>query len=171
VDRAPLIRLDAFDKVVFANEAWLELAREMWRSSLSEAGVLGRSFSDLAPDPELGPAYRLVFRKTRETGRPARIPLRFEASTRCWHVDVHVQLLANGELECRYYSLLVEVPGTDLVTQCTWCRRRRLPEGRWVSASDMLERIDLFLGNAPRVTHGICPSCSASWAPALESSE
>lgn len=166
MDRAPFIRLDTSDMVVFANESWLELAREMGRSSLTEAGVLGRSFADFAPDPDLGPVYRLVFRKARETGQPARIPLRFEASARRWHVDVHVRLLESGELECRYYPLLVEVPGTDLVTQCAWCRKVRLPEGRWVATGGLLERIDLFLGDAPRVTHGICPACSAAWAQA-----
>jgi len=162
-----VIRLDASDSIVFASGPWLQLARETGHPHVTDAVAKGRPFSDFAPDPELGPVYRLIFRRVRDTGEPASVPLRFETSARTWHVDVHVLRLPTGELECHFYSLLIEMPRPELLTQCAWCKRVRLPEARWAPTRELSERMEFFLGDAPRVTHGICPSCAEAWVPVL----
>ena len=167
MDSVPVIRLDTSDSIVFASEPWLELAHETGHPHVTEGGAVGRPFSAFAPDPELGPVYRLIFRRVRDTGEPASVPLKFEASGRTWHMDVHILRLPTGELECHYYSLLIEMPGTEILKQCAWCKRVLLPQGRWAPTRELSEQIEFFLGDGPRVTHGICPSCAETWAPAM----
>jgi hypothetical protein len=167
-DTVPVLRLDGNDTITFASAEWLDFVRETGGPALTVAGVLGRAFSDFAPDPYLAPLYRLVFRRVRETRQTMRVPFRLEASGRRWHLELHVVPLADGKVECRYDTLLVEGPGRELVTQCAWCRRVHLPEGQWAAREIVAERLDLFLGDPPRVTHGICPSCAVGFSASVK---
>jgi hypothetical protein len=159
----PVIRLDECDAIAFASERWVDFIRETGGSALSTTGVLGRPFSDFAPDAQLAPLYRLVFRRVRELQQEMRVPFRIAALDRRWHVSMHVSPLASGEIECRYHVLHLEVPGGELLTQCAWCLKVHFPEGVWAEVADLSGRLDLFLSDAPRVTHGICPSCAVAF--------
>jgi hypothetical protein len=164
----PVLRLDDNDAITFASAEWLGFLRETGGPELTAAGVVGRPFSDFAPDPHLGPLYRLVFRRVRQTQQPLRVPFRLEAGGRRWHMDLSMLPLPSGEVECRYETVLVETPGAELLTQCAWCRRVHLPEGLWAPREVLSDRLDLFLGDPPRVTHGICPSCSVAFSAAVK---
>jgi hypothetical protein len=75
--------------------------------------------------------------------------------------------LEEGGLECRYRTLLVESLGSEaanlraqeLLTLCSWCKKVRLPEGNWVEVETAALRLEFFLGDAPQLSHGICPPC------------
>jgi hypothetical protein len=162
MDALPLLRLDAKDAIRFANARWLELLRETGGPVLTEADVQGRAFAEFAPDVRLAPVFAFAFRRVRETGEAMRVPFRIEGATQRHHMDLHVLPLGDGAVECRYATLLVEVPGPDLLTLCAWCQRVRLPEGVWARRRVLSESLDYFLGDAPRVTHGICPSCTSA---------
>ena len=140
------------------------------RPTLTATTVLGRSFSDFAPDSQLVPLYGLVFRRVRATGEPMRVPFRCEVSAERWHMDMEVLLAPDGQIECRYHTVLVETVGGPatggmrperLLTRCAWCQRVKLPEGEWAGVEALADRLDFFIGEATRVTHGICPSCTA----------
>jgi hypothetical protein len=159
----PVIRVNRRDEIVFVNDEWLDLLRETTGATdVAAAGVRGRPFADFAPDPGAAVIFRFVLRRVRKTQQPMQVPFRIEASAHRWHLDMQVLPLAEGEVECRYRTLLVEVPGPDLLTMCAWCQRVQFPEGRWARRQTLAENLDFFLGDAPRVTHGICPSCAAA---------
>jgi hypothetical protein len=168
---AGVVRLDSQDALAYVDEGWLDFVRRSLKADLTEATALGRSFSDFAPDAQLGPLYRLVFRRVRTTGQPMRVPFRCDLSGERWHMDMEVVLSAGGQVECRYHTVLVEGIAAlaaggkrpeRLLTRCAWCPMVKLPEGNWAGAEALADRLDFFIGVATRVTHGICPSCTAS---------
>ena len=159
---APVVRLDTDDSILFVNAPWLDLQRETGGRDLSEDDVRGRPFAEFTPDVRLTPVFQFVFRRVREMREPMQVPFRIDAREHRWHMDMHVAALDTGVVECRYATLLVEVPGPDLLTVCAWCQRVRLPAGLWDHRQALFERLDFYLGDAPRVTHGICPSCTAA---------
>jgi hypothetical protein len=158
----PVIRVDRRDEVVFVNEEWLDLLRETTGAHNVAEGVRGRRFLDFAPDSGTAAIFRFVLRRVRKTQEAMHVPFRVESSAHRWHLDMEVRPLAEGEVECRYRTLLVEVPGPDLLTVCAWCQKVRFPQGRWARRQALAEQLDFFLGEAPKVTHGICPACAAA---------
>src|SRR6185295_2020734 len=123
-----------------------------------------------APDRELGVLYGLVFRRVRATAEPMRIPYRSEIAGERWHMDIEVLPLAGGPVDCRYSCLLVEALGPAsasaarperILTRCAWCRQVKLPEGEWAGIDALADRLDLFIGEATRISHGMCPACAA----------
>src|SRR5260370_24213913 len=165
-----VVRLDASDAIAFVSEGWLESARATGSPDLTETAVLGRPFSDFVADPVSVQLYQLVFRRVRRTGHPIRVPFRCETPNERWHMEMEVRAVGDGTLECRNQTVLVErrapasAPETDdrsqsFLTLCSWCKKAKLPEGAWVDVEAAAQRMELFLGVAPQLTHGVCPSC------------
>jgi hypothetical protein len=175
------VRLDVGDKVVFASEDWLPFAGGDNRP-LTEGQVLGRPFSEFAPDRAFVPLYELVFRRVRRTRQAIRVPFTYDSNDERRHMEMEVLPLEGGGLECRYHTLLVQrqgseanskrAQGQELLTLCSWCKKVRLPEGHWVEVDTAAQRLEFFLGEAPQLTHGICPPCRlallGSFAPARQ---
>jgi hypothetical protein len=176
------VRLDVTDKVVFATESWFPFVGGGDDSQLTEAEVLGRPFSEFAPDRAFVPLYELVFRRVRRTRQPIRVPFTCDSGDERRHMEMEVLPLESGGLECRYHTVLVErhgsaaaskrSPAQELLTLCSWCKKVRLPEGNWVEVETAAQRLEFFLGEAPQLTHGICPPCRrallGSFAPARQ---
>ena len=171
-----VIRLDSEDRLAFVDEGWLEFVRSSLQVELSETAALGRAFTDFAPDAQLVPLYGLVFRRVRTTGQPMRVPFRCDVAGERWHVDIDVRLCSDRQIECRYHTVLVERVGPPargevlperLLTRCAWCQMVKLPEGDWAGVEALADRLDFFIGEATRVTHGICPSCIAGMRAGL----
>ena len=178
-DSLSLVRLDASDAITFVTEGWIDWARASDSAELNEAAVLGRPFSDFVADPVSVQLYRLVFRRVRRTGQAIRVPFRCEAPNERWHMEMEVRPLENGGLECRNQTVLVEKRGPahpreadarsrDFLTLCSWCKKVKLPEGVWVDVEAAAQRLELFLGVAPQLTHGVCPSCKTALRGSLE---
>jgi len=172
-DSLSVVRLDPNDAIVFVSEGWMESARASGSSELTESAVLGRPFSEFVADPVSVQLYQLVFRRVRKTGLAIRVPFRCEAPNERWHMEMEVRPLENGGLECRNQTVLVENRGranlpeakarsNDFLTLCSWCKKVKLPEGAWVDVEAAAQRLELFLGVAPQLTHGVCPSCKAA---------
>jgi len=159
----PVIRIDRDDTIVFVNDEWLDFHRDTSGAAdvLAEA-VRGRPFVDFAPDAGTAAIFGFALRRVRKTQQPMQVPYRIESRTQRWHLDMEALPLPEGEIECRFRTLLIEVPGPDLLTVCAWCNKIRFPEGRWSRRQALAENLDFFLGDAPRVTHGVCPSCTTA---------
>ena len=164
-----MLRLDGSDSIVDASPGWLESARLDGGPALAASAVIGRPFSDFSPDPDMAPVYQLVFKRVRNTGQPMRVPYRTDSQTERRYMEMEVAPLAEGFVECRFRTILVharpaEVPNSRaaLLPVCAWCRRMRLADGSWAEVEEAAERLALFLGPAPRLTHGICPTCDAA---------
>jgi len=178
-DLLSLVRLDASDAIAFVSEGWLDSARQSGSPDLTEASVLGRPFSDFVADQVSIQLYQLVFRRVRRTGQTIRVPFRCETHNERWHMEMEVRSLGNGTLECRNQTVLVENRGPahsaeadarskSFLTLCSWCKKVKLPEGAWVDVEAAAQRIELFLGVAPQLTHGVCPSCRTALRGSLE---
>jgi hypothetical protein len=167
-----VVRLDAHDRITSASEDWLQYAPASGREP--QAPLVGRTFFDFSPEPDFVALYELVFRRVRRTGQPIRVPFTWESSSERRHLELEVLALEGGGLECRYHTTLVESrePSVShhprrvrqLLTLCGWCKKVRLPEGTWVEVEAAAQRLEFFLGDAPRLTHGICQPCrTALW--------
>jgi hypothetical protein len=178
-DSLSLVRLDAKDAIAFVSEGWLDSARQSGSPDLTEAAVIGRPFSDFVADPVSIQLYQLVFRRVRRTGQTIRVPFRCETHNERWHMEMEVRALGDGTLECRNQTVLVENraagPSAEadgraksFLTLCSWCKKVKLPEGAWVDVEAAAQRIELFLGVAPQLTHGVCPSCRTVLRGSLE---
>lgn len=167
-----VVRLSAVDALLFASDEWRECARA--HAGVEE--VVGRPFSEFVADPDTVPLYDLVFRRVRASGQPMNVPFRCETPEERRHMEMEVRSLGDGVLECHTRTVLVErpaasassrAPAAHFLTLCGWCRRVRLPEGTWADLETAAQRLSLFLGEVPKVTHGICPHCRESRFPAL----
>ncbi|HSB60642.1 MAG TPA: hypothetical protein VLI67_02910 [Vicinamibacteria bacterium] len=159
--------------MVFVSPGWLELAREAGAPGLTEGAVLGRPFSDFVGDQEAIPLFQLVFRRVRKSGQTIRVPFRRDSGDRRHHMEMEVLALEGGSLECRTRTLLVEERraaearsegSRKFLTCCAWCKKVQVPEGTWVEVEAAAHQLELLLGEALQVTHGICPACrTAFW--------
>lgn len=171
--RTFIYRIDADDRLVRVNPDWLDFAVENAAPYLTEDGVLGRPLWDFISDPETAHLYTLMVNRVRETGRPLTVPFRCDSPTMRRQGEMIIAPLPEGEVEfsCRWdwleerdaISLLdATQPRSDrLLTLCSWCKHAEPEKGEWCEVEEAVRRLDLFAdARLPRLTHGICPTCS-----------
>jgi len=170
--RRYIYRLDATDRIVWVNDAWLAFARENDAAALAAETVLYRPLWDFITNTEVQHLYGLIFDKVRSTGSVVTLPFRCDSPTRRRFMELVVGPepqqtlnLASRLLweEPREPVALLEAarPHSErFLTICSWCKRVLLAHGQWAEVEVAMRSLDTFQEPVlPRLTHGICPSC------------
>jgi hypothetical protein len=167
-------RLDAQDRIVHVNRAWLSFAAENESDALTPEAVLDRPLWDFIADKETRQVYRMILTRVRSSGKEVYIPFRCDSPGIRRFMEMEIARLPEGAVEfrCRLIRAEKRLPialldpaadrSDELLQICGWCKRINL-DGGWVEAEEAVKRLDLFgAERLPGLTHGICPDCHAT---------
>lgn len=169
-------RIDANNRIVYANAAWWQFAKENGAGDLTPEKILGRSLYDFIDGGSTKDVLRLIIERTRAGRTPHPIPYRCDAPTVRRYMEMRVQQVENGEIEfinrfVRFQidpfltpsALFSESP--DFLRVCSWCKKVRLPDGKWEDFRSSSTALEMFASTHGRpLTHGICDDCSELFA-------
>ena len=170
--------VDATDRIVFANNHWYDFARENGAGHLNEKTVAGRALWDFIMGRETRELYRVLIKNVRERGGTKTIPFRCDAPDRRRYMEMAISHTVDGRLAFSTRIIRQEqrdpvpplfgpAPGSGaLIVMCSWCKRVRMGAIEWVEVEEAINQLKLFEEAAlPRISHGICNTCSSSFAP------
>jgi hypothetical protein len=167
-----LYRIDIEDRLAEFNDGWLAFAQANGGHALHPSNILGRSLWDFIADAETSHLYQVMVQRLRQGGPPTRFRFRCDAPDRRRLLAMEITGDQTGGIQFSVTSVLedsrvplsllepVRARGERLLTMCGWCKRTKLPTGRWVETEEAVEELSLFEDSPlPGVTHGICPPC------------
>lgn len=170
-----IYRIDATDRIIFANEAFLRFARENLRADATEAHFVGHPLWHFIQDKSTRAVMHSLIDKVRKTGQPIEVPFRCDSATRRRFCGFRMTPLPEGGLKFTSWIAREEErervalfdPGIERVGSahlpvCSWCKR--IPVGsHWLEVEDAVRELNLFHETMlPELTHGICPTCAQS---------
>ena len=160
--------LDADDRIRRVNEAWREFARENDASFLADE-ALGAPIWSWIAGQEVRHLFRAVFKRVRTEGGSVAFPFRCDSPARRRFMEFHISALEEGAVLCRARLLKVEdrEPMTlqiaqgvgPLLAMCSWCKKVRTPDARWLELEEGVLHLRLFESPPSGITHTICDAC------------
>lgn len=157
---------------MFTDADWEQFAAENGTPELTAATVLGRELWSFVSEPTSREFYRILARKTRESGKLVSVPFRCDGPDCRRYMRMFIQPVAGNGLEFR--SVLEreekrerlalfdpQAPRSNQVLHiCAWCKRVKLTD--WTEAEYAVEQLRLFDEvHLPTLSHSICPNCEA----------
>lgn len=168
--------LDAADRIVTVNDAWLEFAGENDAPHLTRAAVLRRPVWDFVTGADTQVVYALILQRVRAAQATVRIDFRCDSPTLRRFMNMEVSPLAGNHLRlsCRMSRLESRpavtwpAPGgrapRRMVVMCSWCKRVEQRPGEWGEVEEAVALLEMGAEEAaPAITHGICPECAETW--------
>lgn len=168
--------------VVEIRGAWDDFARENDGWGLAVGDVVGRDLWDFISGPETRLLYDSLVARVGRTRKPIRFNFRCDAPTLRRHM--RMDLVREGSENVRFISrvlreeprpaqplLSAEIPRADeTLVMCSWCKRVRLDDDRWVEVEEYVEDSGLMeRARLPRLSHGLCPRCGAEMDALIDS--
>jgi hypothetical protein len=166
-------RVDPDGRICYVNDNWLAFAAENeWPVAASD--VVGTRLVDAISDPETQHLYQLLQQRVRAGGGPVQFQYRCDAPDCRRLLRMEMRYEKDwGALEFRSRVLLIErrepvrllradraTRGSSPLPICGWCKAVWVGSG-WLEVEQAVLRLRLFADDAlPRLSHGICPTCS-----------
>jgi hypothetical protein len=170
--RVFIYRVDAQDRIVFANAAWYDFARENGGETLHPKAVVGAPLWGFLCNAETQHLFQSLLRQVRDAGRPVTVPFRCDSPDCRRFMELELARLPDQVVEFRSRILRQErragVPLLDetvarsesMLTMCAWCKKVKLPDERWAEVEEAVNALQLFaVPHLPRISHGVCDEC------------
>jgi len=163
-------KVDASDRIVYVNRAWLAFASENGLE-LSPDNVLGKPLGDFVSNAELQLLFGEIHRAVRRTRRSLRFNFRCDSPDRRRFMEMRLVPLPGAGIayhtrilqsERRKPIRFEETPerSREIISVCSWCKKVHDPSDNWIEFEDAVQVYQwLERENSPMITHGICPSC------------
>jgi hypothetical protein len=173
-DVRPIYTIDASDRVVFVNAAWLVFRRAEGDAAV-RSDVIGRPIWDLLGEGHIRLLWELLYRRVRAMGAPVFVPMRIDTAGERRLIDIELRPLADRSIQhiCeRVWSearaavaLLDPAWPRDQRTLrcCQWCRRIQVSIGVWQEVEDALFALGIEAADTlPTLTPDACVTCKQS---------
>lgn len=167
--------IDGEDRIVFANAAWYEFARENGADSLAKESVEGRWLWSYISNRETRQLLQLLVNRVRCGCGKVTIPYRCDSPVRRRFMELQLSLLPMRGVEFRSRMLRVEARdyvalldcgvtrSGESLRVCSWCKRVWVTGRGWLEVEEAVQVLNLFgAGPIPGIAHGICEKCSRS---------
>ena len=173
-ERVFIYRVDAQNRIMFVNHAWLDFAQENKAPELIAERVLGRELDAFIADWETRHLYEIIYERVRQAGRTFYLPLRCDSPTRRRYLRMEISPLplAGMEFSVRVERMEERSPilllddsvehSKEFVVICSWCKKIEVGAGRWAEIEDATEKAEIFGAAPPSLTHTACPDCLAT---------
>lgn len=168
--------LDAEDRLDGFDAGWTAFAHANDGEALLPSKVLGQPLWTFISDSTTILIYRKILQRLRAGGPPVAFRFRCDSPDRRRLLGMRITSDRSGGIqfdvtpiseEWRAPVLLLAANAprdAGLVLMCAWCQHVRLPSERWVEVEEAIDGLAIFnTDTVPRVSHGICPSCSVTW--------
>ncbi len=176
-----IYRVDASDRIIFANAAWYDFARENGDTALQPERVIGGSLWDFICNTETRHLFEVLLKRVRATGQPVTLPYRCDSPDCRRFLELEITRPAPQEIEFCSRILREErrepvrlledsVERTDeLLVMCGWCKKVALPDNRWAEVEEAVKALQLFdAPRLPRISHGMCQGCHVAFMEDLD---
>ncbi len=173
MDTTSIYHVDALDRIVEVNDAWLLFARQnAWQVERSD--LIGQPLWRFLTDPTTINIYQLVMERARQHDAPIQMPFRCDSPTLKRFMTLKIRhqgeglLIFEGQLERLEHRDPLSLPEGDpllasaFVTMCGWCKKIRTNPRQWQELEEAIATLNLF--EAPHtflITHGMCEGCFA----------
>jgi hypothetical protein len=167
--------IDAADKIVHVNDAWLAFARENTAPQLTASIVLDQPIWRFIQGQETSYLYQQIFRRVRAGKATVKFPFRCDSPDCRRFMEMHLVLLPGGVIQFTAHILREEWREPvdlldasrdrtgEFVTVCSWCKRINIPGRGWGEIEAAIADMDLFGHHPmPRMTHTICDACRST---------
>jgi hypothetical protein len=171
-NRAFVHRIDAEGRICFVNDAWLAFADENgWRTSAAD--LLGTPLNTRIAGAEPRHIYRLLIDRVRHAGHPARFAYRCDSPDLRRFMEMRISALSDGQVEfcsrvlrleprerIRVLDSALRQRSEEVLQMCSWCKAV-FAQPAWLDLEEAVQRLGILAEAAlPRISHGICPTCS-----------
>jgi hypothetical protein len=170
-DARPVYTIDADDRIVHVNEAWL-----LFNAGASDADVLrdyvGLPVWELLGEGRVRQLWQVLYRRVRAIGASIFVPMRVDTADERRLLDIEVRPLADRSIqhvcECAWTEARAPVALLDPVSQrderevlcCAWCRRVQIGVGVWQEIEDAERSLGIRpAGTLPRLRPDVCVTC------------
>jgi len=174
--------IDAEDRLVLVDEAWVQFARDNWDPHFKTSSVMGKRIWDFIREETTRHIYQTIAAKIRNgEKREYRIPFRCDSPDRTREMEMVIKGGPAGEVI--FTSLLksekkrgITAPHEtgpagdgESIRMCSWCKKIYNEEAdEWITLEEAVRRMRFFEeGRLPPVTHGICDDCRSSLLKSL----
>jgi len=167
--------IDAADRIIHVNDAWLAFAVENAAPQLTASVVLGRPIWHYIQGQEASYLYRQIFRRVRAGKSPITCPFRCDAPICRRFMEMELVLLPTYGIQFTAHILREEWRDPvelldasrdrtrEFVKVCSWCKKIYIPGRGWGEIEAAIGPLDLFAHQSiPRITHTICDPCRAA---------
>lgn len=177
-------RINRENIVTEVSKGWNSYALSNKAENLFSGEVVNRPLNEFISDPQTRHIYELFIGKVRETGELIRFSFRCDSPDKRRFMSMEIRPLDGESIE--FHSCLeqeeerepLSLLDTELgrseqmLTICSWCKKIRIRETRWVEAEEAVGAIGM-LGeqSLPQLTHGICPDCAQQYLAVEEATE
>lgn len=174
--------IDARDLLAHIEGPWDEFAAGNDAPELRMATVLGQPLWRYVVGLETSYLYRVLVDRVRLGERPIGVEFQCDAPHEVRPMRLTLSSVGSGAVRFEVARLATRArapvealarnaPRTqELLSLCSWCKRLKLPDGRWSDLEDAVDRQpDLLSPPYPRFSHGACPRCFGQIQRDLES--
>lgn len=171
----PVHTVDAGNRIVAVNHAWIEFMRSMTAEDLTRDVVIGRSLWDFVQGSPVRQLWEILFERARAVGAPVFVPMRADTASLRRVLDVELHPIAERAIrqvfECVWTERRPDValldPGYPRSEQslphCHWCSRIQVRLGAWEEVEDAQLTLRLEASEAlPSLKPAVCGSCKQS---------
>lgn len=154
-DSRPVFVIDARDRVMFANDAWLEMTSQQGEAPMSSVEVLGRSVWDFRPAGLVRQLWQVLYQRVRGIGGRTFIPMRVDARDERRLFEIELSALPEHAIrhvyECVWRerrpdaTLLDPSQSRDarVLSRCDWCGRVQVRPGVWAEIEEAQELLGI----------------------------
>ena len=170
--RSFIWNIDAADKLVHVNDAWLAFAGENTAPQLTAAAVLNQPIWHFIQEQETVYLYKQIFGRVRAGESPVKFPFRCDSPDCRRFMEMQLTRLPGGVIQFISHILREEWRqpldlldasrdrSGEFLKICSWCKKIHIPGRGWEEIEAAIEPLDLFGHHSmPRMTHTICDPC------------
>ncbi|MCC6798350.1 MAG: hypothetical protein IT366_24770 [Candidatus Hydrogenedentes bacterium] len=167
--------IDSNDTIDFVNKDWDAFAFQNSGAEVLGDKVLGRSIWDFMADAQTCEFYRIMLEQVRGGRGPIQFGFRCDADSQRRFLGMNIARSDNYRIEFTVTPIVMQTrraisllhPDAErleqMVTVCSWCKRVRCADARWLEIEEAMPLVQPFRGNkVPRITHGMCADCLAT---------
>ncbi len=173
-------RVDANDKIVSVNDAFLAFGDENSLPDARPEAFIGKSIWDFITDHTTRHLYQVAFDQVRRLQKSIALPFRCDSPAQRRHMRIQISCMTQGALQATSWIVhiedttrkpLLETPpshGDELLKMCSWCKRV-LVKDQWLDLEDAVDILSLFSGGKlPNISHCACQPCASEVKQILE---
>lgn len=180
-DARPIYTIDAQNRIVFANAAWIEFmrgepgTRQPGSDEFTIRSVIGRSVRDFTEGTQVRQLWDILYERVRAVGAPVFVPMRCDTPSLRRLIDLELHPLGERSIrhvcECVWSEARPAValldpayPRNDRrLLSCAWCSRIQVRIGTWEEIEDAQRTLRIEATETlPALEKGVCTTCKQS---------
>lgn len=181
VDTRPIYSIDALNRIVFANAAWLGFMRgepgtsNAHRDELTIQSVIGRPIWEFVEGTQVRQLWEVLYQRVRAVGAPVFVAMRCDTPSLRRVIDLELHPLSDRSIQHVYECVWSEArPAVALLDpayprddrsllSCAWCSRIQVRIGAWEEIEDAQLALQILaMQTLPSVRKGVCSPCKQS---------